>query len=161
MELVAAELHADEVACLVLTHEGGSLVTVASHGWQSPGEEVALESLPASRHVVETGDALQVLASDPHADPAELQSMAMGAMKSMIKLPITARGQTTGMLAIRSGRERPWTRTEIYRARLISHQLGAVLDSLLRVSPEPDPAALRDTLASTAPGAIREAVRAA
>ena len=51
---------------------------------------------------------------------------------SALLVPVTYAGGTNGLLAAFSFEERPWTRTEIHRARIISYQLGAVLDSFTR-----------------------------
>jgi hypothetical protein len=134
MALIAAELRADEVACQVLDDKRSFLETVASHGWQMPGERYALNELPSSRHVLDTGEALQVLMSDPDTDVAELERMAASGVRSLMKIPIIARKAPIGMLEAWSHVERPWTRSEIHRARVICHLLGAVLDTFTRLS---------------------------
>ena len=45
-------------------------------------------------------------------------------------LPVSCAGRAIGLFEAYSGRERPWTRSEINRARIISYQLGSVLDVL-------------------------------
>jgi GAF domain-containing protein len=49
---------------------------------------------------------------------------------SLLMVPIVHRGQSVGVLEAFSGAERPWTRTEINRARIIATQFGAVIEAL-------------------------------
>jgi EAL domain-containing protein (putative c-di-GMP-specific phosphodiesterase class I) len=129
MPLVAAELQADEVTCQELDEQGSCLKTVAFHGWQTLGDGYALADLPASEHVLATGEALQVFISDPDADGAELDRMVAGGIKSLLKIPIMAGRQPIGMLEAGSHAERSWTHSEIHRGRVIAYQLGAVLNT--------------------------------
>ena len=41
-------------------------------------------------------------------------------------------GESIGMLEAMAQEERPWTRTEINRARIIANQLGSVIQSVFR-----------------------------
>jgi GAF domain-containing protein len=51
-------------------------------------------------------------------------------------VPVVCRDERLGLLEAYGRVERPWTRSEINRARIISYQLGAVLDGLERVQAE-------------------------
>jgi diguanylate cyclase (GGDEF)-like protein/PAS domain S-box-containing protein len=161
MELVAAALQADEVACQVLIEDGTCLETVASHGWQPEGERYALTEFPASREALDTGAALQVLVSEPGANRSELERMVASGVKSLLKAPIAFRGQAVGMLEASSHRERPWSRREIHRARLISYQLGAVIQGFMRGGDlRSSGASHRRPFAPTGLEAIRERMKA-
>jgi GAF domain-containing protein len=46
-------------------------------------------------------------------------------------VPIVLGGESLGVVEAMSEEERPWTRTEINRARIISHQLASVIQSRL------------------------------
>jgi GAF domain-containing protein len=53
----------------------------------------------------------------------------------MLLVPVIHRGASLGILEAQSTSDRPWTRTEINRARIISNQLGSVIDSFF-LTPE-------------------------
>ena len=42
-------------------------------------------------------------------------------------MPVIHRGETVGLLEALSSQERPWTRTEINRARIVSNQFGPAI----------------------------------
>ena len=50
--------------------------------------------------------------------------------RSLLMVPVVRRGETMGLLEAFSGAERPWTRTEINRARIIANQFAASLGPL-------------------------------
>ena len=50
--------------------------------------------------------------------------------RSLLMVPVIRRGETMGLLEAFSGAERPWTRTEINRARIIANQFAASLGPL-------------------------------
>ena len=49
---------------------------------------------------------------------------------SMLMVPILYGGNTVGLLEAYASDERPWSRGQIYRARIIAYQVGAVLQRL-------------------------------
>jgi GAF domain-containing protein len=95
-----------------------------------PGQRFGLEHYPSTAHVVHTGEAVQVLASDPGADLGEVALLGQLGYQSLLMVPVVCRGDRIGLFEAYSTRERPWTRSEINRARIISYQLGSVLDVL-------------------------------
>ena len=54
----------------------------------------------------------------------------------MLIVPVVYAGESIGALEAYSVQERPWSRTEINRARIIANQFASVYQSLA-VSPEP------------------------
>jgi len=95
-----------------------------------PGQRFGLEHYPSTAHVVHTGEAVQVLASDPGADLGEVSLLGQLGYQSLLMVPVVCRGDRIGLFEAYSTRERPWTRSEINRARIISYQLGSVLEVL-------------------------------
>jgi diguanylate cyclase (GGDEF)-like protein len=91
-----------------------------------------LTNYPSTEHVLQTGEAVQVLASDPGADLGELSMLGRLGFESLLMVPVVCRDECIGLLEAYSHNERPWSRSEINRARIISYQLGAVLDGLGR-----------------------------
>jgi GAF domain-containing protein len=53
-------------------------------------------------------------------------------MQSVLMLPVLCGGRSIGLLEAYSKVERPWSRFEIGRARIIAFQVGAALERLSR-----------------------------
>jgi GAF domain-containing protein len=112
---VAQELHADEVRV------------------------VALDELAGSPSVG------QLLAGDESASEADRATLRALGHRSRLTLPVMCGETVVGMLEAYSRQERPWSRFEIGRARIIAHQVGAVLE---RTCPSASPVAGPVTLQS-------------
>jgi diguanylate cyclase (GGDEF)-like protein/PAS domain S-box-containing protein len=69
----------------------------------------------------------QLLVGDDTASDVERAVLRSGGHGSRLRLPVLCGGDLVGMLEAYSREERPWSRFEIRRARIIAHQLGAVL----------------------------------
>ncbi|HEY3186501.1 MAG TPA: EAL domain-containing protein, partial [Solirubrobacteraceae bacterium] len=63
---LAAGLHADEVAISLHDAEADCIVAVTGDRWDLEGECYDLSDYPATRHVLETRSALQIIVSDPY-----------------------------------------------------------------------------------------------
>ena len=116
LEALARRL-ADAVSAEDLT---GCLPSVAR---QLGADEERLVAAPDGEHL-----AVHTLAGDPATprhDVRELHELGYG---SRLSLPIVHRGAARFRLEAFARRERPWTRFEIGRARLICHQLGPALE---------------------------------
>jgi GAF domain-containing protein len=130
--LLARCLHADTLAYSEVA-PGRELVTFAHDTWTPRAETYPLDDYPATRHVLETHDVMQVRAGDLHSDPRELALLASldgGAYRSLLMIPVLAHGAAIGLLEAYSTDDRPWTRQEISRARSISHLLGDAVSRL-------------------------------
>jgi GAF domain-containing protein len=53
----------------------------------------------------------------------------------MLLAPLVSGGEVAGVLLALSAVERPWTRTETSRARIVGHQLGSVVEALTAAAP--------------------------
>jgi GAF domain-containing protein len=69
----------------------------------------------------------QLLARDPAADPHATARLRSGGFGSCLALPIASAGRTVGYLEAYCREERPWSRFEIGRGRMLTHQLGAAM----------------------------------
>jgi EAL domain-containing protein (putative c-di-GMP-specific phosphodiesterase class I) len=127
---LAEGLHADEVAISLVDAGTDCVVAVTGDGWMFDNERYPLGDFPATRHVLETRCALQILAGDPYADPDEVRLMTENDYASMLIVPIVFRNVSLGIVEAFSRVERPWTRTEITRARLACSHLGATIYAL-------------------------------
>jgi GAF domain-containing protein len=76
------------------------------------------------------------MVGDPLADRAEVELMFSLGYRSLLMVPVVLRGECLGIVEAMCHEERPWTRTEINRARIVANQLASVFQSFFRV---PDP----------------------
>jgi GAF domain-containing protein len=128
---LAAELRADEVACSRWHRDHDAVETLSECRWSPTGELYPLSRFPLTRRVLVEQVAVQLLAGDPEADPAEVELLdAEGGHRALLMVPIVAQGETFGLIEAFSRHERPWSATAINRARIVSAQLGAVLVGL-------------------------------
>jgi GAF domain-containing protein len=136
--LIAGEIHADKI-CLSQWHQDRDLIeTLAESGEQATDEFFPLDDYPLTGKVLREQEAAQVLTGDPDADPAEVELMLALGFRSMLLVPVIHRGVSVGILEAHSASDRPWTRTEINRARIIANQLGSVIDSFF-LTPASEP----------------------
>ena len=105
---IARDLHADEVA--LTRHDGGD------------DDELEAKHAPL----------VQVLAGDENAHPAERAALAALGYRSLLRMPVCCEERVVGALEAYSIEERPWSRFEIRRARMIAHQLGAAVERVGR-----------------------------
>ena len=128
--LMASEIAADEVALLRRGSDPGTLDAVTDHEWMPSGSPIALSYYPTLREVLASQEVFQVQDSDPSADLGELTLLARSSHRSVLIAPIVAQGDVVGLMLALGDTDRPWTRAETSRARIVGHQLGAVIDAL-------------------------------
>jgi diguanylate cyclase (GGDEF)-like protein len=129
--LIADELGADGVCFSRWLRDEHCVETVVDTSEpEDSGRRYNLSRYPSTCHVLDTGEAVQVLASDPGADLGEVSLLGQMGFQSLLMVPVVCRGERLGLFEAYSTRERPWTRSEINRARIISYQLGPVLEAL-------------------------------
>ena len=138
---LAEALHADQVHISVHDQRDDSVVAVSGSGrWDLDGQRYPLAQYPATRHVMETLCSLQILLNDQYADPDEADLLEELGFASMLIVPIVFRNRSLGIVEAYSRAERPWTRSEIMRARLACSHLGATIFAL-QVAERATPAA--------------------
>ncbi len=71
--------------------------------------------------------ATQVLLDDPGADPDAASALHAEGFASRLTVPITQGGEIVGHLEAYARDQRPWSRFQVGRARLICYQLGPLL----------------------------------
>ena len=94
-----------------------------------------MSNYPLTSHVIATRESAQVMVSDPSSDPAEAKLLLALGHHSMLLVPVVSRGETVGIIESYRDTERPWTRADINRARIISSQFASVIESL-RLEPQ-------------------------
>jgi diguanylate cyclase (GGDEF)-like protein/PAS domain S-box-containing protein len=128
LDPIRALLSTDQVVVSLLSADAEWVETVVESG-SGVDERFALAQYPATAAVLETGEALQVLASDPAADPAEVTLLEEMGHRSLLMMPLLTRARSIGTLEAYATEERPWSRSQIHSARIICYQLALVLDN--------------------------------
>jgi GAF domain-containing protein len=128
--LIASELGADEVAYLRRGTAPATLEPLGNHPWLPEGTVLGLANYPTLRQILATQQVMQVLMSDATADLGELSLLGRSGHGSMLLAPLVTQGEVAGVMVALNATERPWTRAETSRARIVGHQLGGVVDGL-------------------------------
>jgi EAL domain-containing protein (putative c-di-GMP-specific phosphodiesterase class I) len=128
--IVASELGADEVAYLRRGADPATLEALSDQPWLPTGSVLGLANYPTLRQILATQQVVQVLLSDATADLGELSLLGRSGNGSMLLAPLVAHGEVAGVMVALKATERPWNRAETSRARIVGHQLGAVVDGL-------------------------------
>ena len=126
------ELRADDL--LISAVEGGELVVVGTGGLDRLQQRYVIDDYPETARLLREQDTTQVLVSDPEAEASEVRVLRSLGFKSVLMLPICCAGEAIGLFEAYSELERPWSRFEIGRARIIALQLGAALERVARVA---------------------------
>jgi diguanylate cyclase (GGDEF)-like protein len=127
---IARELGADEVALLRRGAAPNTLERVSDNPWLPDGTVLVLSNYPTLRQVVSAQQVAQVLVGDGTAELGELSLLRRSDHGSMLLAPVVAHGEVAGVLIALTAAERTWTRAETSRARIVGHQLGALLDAV-------------------------------
>jgi diguanylate cyclase (GGDEF)-like protein len=137
LDLIAGELHADKVSLSQWHPDMAVIETLAESGEQAPEEEFfSIDEYPATGRVLERQESAQIMVGDPLADRREVELMFSLGYRSLLIVPVVHRGESLGIVEAMCHEERPWTRTEMNRARIVANQLASVIQTFFRV---PDP----------------------
>jgi GAF domain-containing protein len=138
--LIAGELHADKVALSGWYPEMEVVETLAETGITPENEFFSLDDYPWTAKALMEQEAVQVMVGDPNADVAEVELLLSLGFRSMLMVPVIHRGESIGIIEAITTEDRPWTRTEINRARIIANQLASVYQTFFRVREDAFPA---------------------
>ena len=127
---IQQELGASDLLISVI--EDSELVVVGAGGPDRLEARYVIADYPQTERLLRQKDSAQVLAGDPEADAAEVRVLRNLGYGSVLMLPICCAGRTIGLFEAYSREERPWSRFEIGRARIIALQLGATLERISR-----------------------------
>jgi diguanylate cyclase (GGDEF)-like protein len=131
MALIAAELNA-EMVCLSHWHPEEDVIETLAESGGTGQERFALADYPLTARVLRNQEAVQILVGDPEADRREVELLLSLGYRSLLIVPVVSQGESLGIVEAYSKLERPWTRTEINHARIISNQFGSVILALFR-----------------------------
>jgi diguanylate cyclase (GGDEF)-like protein/PAS domain S-box-containing protein len=127
LEPIRALLGVDEVVLSLLTPDRASVETIVTNGGVED-DRFSLDDYPATGTVLATGEAMQILVSDPNADQAEVELLAKMGYRSLLMVPLLAGARSIGVLEACAVEERPWSRTQIHSTRILGYQLAHVLE---------------------------------
>jgi EAL domain-containing protein (putative c-di-GMP-specific phosphodiesterase class I) len=134
LALIAAELGARKV-CLSAWHpDARALETLAENGESSGSSVFSIADYPLSQRVIERQEAVQAIVGDPESDPTEVELLLTLGERSLLMVPVVMRGESMGIIEAYRPDERPWSRTEINRARVIANQFASVIPTLTQSS---------------------------
>ena len=134
LALIAAELGARKV-CLSAWHPNAQALETLAENGESSGESVFhIADYPLSQRVIEHQEAVQVTVGDPESDRREVELLLSLGERSLLMVPVVMRGESMGIIEAFRPDERPWSRTEINRARVIANQFASVIPTLMQSS---------------------------
>ncbi len=136
VRLIERLTHSDAVVVSRVLREERCVQTLSEHDWSPTGELFSYEEYPTTGSVIVNQVLGQVIHGDPAADPAELRVLDRDGFGAVLLAPVVVRAETVGLLELYRHTPQPWTTTEIDRARVLAHQLGSVVASLLGRSGE-------------------------
>jgi len=130
LALIAAELGAEKICRSAWRADEATVEMLAENGEQSGETVFSVDQYPLTAHVLLRQEAVQVLAADPDADPEEARLLRELGQASLLMIPVVCRGETLGLIEAYRLEERPWSRVEINRARVIANQFASVITTL-------------------------------
>jgi diguanylate cyclase (GGDEF)-like protein len=138
-EISSWERADDAVVMLVEYLEGKEEITVGG------GTVYALGDYPLTRHVLESQSSVQVRVSDPAADPAEVALLEQRGHKTLLMLPVVARGETIGLMEIIDERDRDFDAYDVDFCRALCDVVATAIRNA-RLYAEVEELAARDRL---------------
>ena len=130
---IAEDLHADEIVLSEVSEDGTMVRTIGAYGpMRDVQESFGIDEYPQTALVLRTQEAVQVLVTDPEADPEEVRLMRELGVQSMLMLPVLCGGKAIGLFECYRTDDRPWSRFELSRARILTLQIGATLERVQR-----------------------------
>jgi diguanylate cyclase (GGDEF)-like protein len=129
LPLLAAEINADSLALSQLHPEEGVLETLAETV-KEHRSIFELSEYPLTVRVLRTQEAVQVMIGDPETEPSEVDYLLELGYGTVLILPVVYAGESIGAFEAYCKQERPWSRTEINRARIMANQIASVIQSV-------------------------------
>jgi len=108
-----------------------------------------LAEFPATRRVLISGEPCFVDVEDPKSDPAEVAYIRSVGQRSMVILPLVARGESIGILELTSKESNVFTERSVQLAQLLAREAAVSLENA-RLYDEIHDQAFRDALTGLA-----------
>jgi diguanylate cyclase (GGDEF)-like protein len=129
LPLLADELNADEITISQWHRDLGTVETLAETV-DVEQKTYDISEFPLTARVLRTQRAAQVMVGDPDADGDEVGLLLRFGYGSVLLIPIVNAGETVGAIEAYCRGERPWSRTEINRGRIIANQFASIVENL-------------------------------
>lgn len=126
VHLAAAELGMDVIGVSLLRADG-TLREIASTNTAVDPTLYRLADYPASRMVLETGNTVEAHLSDATTDGNERRLMRALGYASLLMIPLTADGQSVGLLEFAHRTPRRWTSQDIAHGRGLARHISSAL----------------------------------
>lgn len=129
----------DSLVMLVEYLHGTDEITVEGGG------VYPLSEFPASRHVLETQEPMQIRVADPEDDARERELLERRGQKSLLMLPLVARGETIGLMEVIDVQDRVWDANDVEFCRALCDIVAVAVRNAMLYS-EMQEMAARDKL---------------
>lgn len=129
----------DDLVMLVEYLQGKDEITVGG------GQTYPLGEYPATKFVLETQEAKQIRVSDETADPSERAFLERRGQKSLLMLPLVARGETIGLMEIIDTADREFDAADVDFCRALCDVVATAVRNAMLYS-EVEELAARDRL---------------
>ena len=101
--------------------------TLSEHTFAPSGKLFSYDDFPTTERVLTEQVLGQVVDGDAAADEREVALLRESGFGSVLMVPVVFRSETVGLLELYRRIAQPWMPAEIARARLIGHQLAAMI----------------------------------
>jgi PAS domain S-box-containing protein len=89
-----------------------------------------VDDYPMTKRVLERGEVVQMVASQPDIDGAELAIMRAAGIKSLLMLPLIHKGETLGLVELSDSKvERHFTENQISLSMLLANQAASAIQN--------------------------------
>ena len=140
-ELSSYDPVGDAVVMLVEYHQGEDQIT------ERGGRVYDLADFPATQRVVERQEAVQIRVGEPAHDPAERVLLEQHGHRSLLMLPLVARGETIGLLELVDVEDRVWDEADVDFCRALCDIVAIAIRNAMLFA-ELQESAARDKLTS-------------
>ncbi|HEU4449039.1 MAG TPA: sensor domain-containing diguanylate cyclase [Gaiellaceae bacterium] len=109
------------------------------------GRVFALADFPATRRVIDSQEPAQIRVADPDDDPAERALLREQGRRSLLMLPLVARGETIGLMEVVDAADRSWDAADVEFCRALCDIVAIAIRNAMLFA-ELQESAARDTL---------------
>ena len=123
------------------------------------GQVYHLSEYPATRHVLDTQEPTQIRVDNPADDAAERALLVQQGQKSLLMLPLVARGETIGLMEIVDVRDRVWDDADVEFCRALCDIVAIAIRNATPLRRAAGDCRARQAHRPLQPAALRGAVR--
>ena len=131
---LAGAIGVDECAISYWDHADDRVLTMGYFPPQSPGnvaDEFSLEGFPETRRVLEQQVHSVVQDDDPEADPGEVEFLEKWSFRTLLMLPLIAKGQSIGLVELYSSTRLEVGESDLEVANTMANEAAMALDNAM------------------------------